>query len=428
MLNKIIVGFLFFFSTAHADFTPPIFDINFSPFAGAGNFLALEKGLEKIEGMFFPTPSISLEEIKNSNQDLSFLQDDLFARRIRNLLFWLPANLSMAVTQHEVFGHGYRIRDLGSKYATVKNYRMYVITGKTQFEPTSNLTASQMLTIDIAGLEADSILANRIRFKWAGNGQLDPRLAGLYAISATTLLGYSLSVHKTAKTMVINGNDISCYLFFLNALYPDGHVSYRSLRNFSFINLLDPFFLYSIYSGLNYEKYGITTSIPMFSLGSVKYLPVVRAVLTPFGLQGVLENYFVNQSNPTYAYLKWGQNGPNIYCGVGIENQQVFTWPYATLGFRLDVWRQPNILFKNGAMSAIEIMELPEDIPVPQLYPTVQLNKKQVGALMSVIGTVGNEAWPTRFFYEFGLKTRGYLAGESLRQTPVIRIGMAGNF
>ena len=154
----------------------------------------------------------------------------------------------------------------------------------------------------------------------------------------------------------------------------------------------------------------------------------MRAALTPFGLQGVLENYFFSNENPTYVYLKWGKNGPNTYYSAGIENQQVFAWPSATLGFRLDLWHQPKVLFKNGAMSATEMMELPKNGLMPRLYPTETLNEKQFGALASVIGTLGNEEWPTRFFYELGYKTKGYLAGESLRQAPVVRIGMSGNF
>ena len=87
MLKKIYVVFLFCVAKAAADFTPPIFDINFSPFAGAANFLALEQGIEKVESLLFPSTSISMEELKNPNQDLSFLNHEQFSRRMRNLIF-----------------------------------------------------------------------------------------------------------------------------------------------------------------------------------------------------------------------------------------------------------------------------------------------------------------------------------------------------
>ncbi len=61
------------------------------------------------------------------------------------------------------FGHGYRIRDLGTKYAKVVGYKMYVFAGMTTLTPTDKLTVSQMLAINIAGLEADAILAHKPR-------------------------------------------------------------------------------------------------------------------------------------------------------------------------------------------------------------------------------------------------------------------------
>jgi len=428
-MSRFVFAFFLFVSFVFSDYISPVFDRNFSSYAGAENFISLQRGMEKAEDTLFPTEPIFMDDFKQQTQDFfaSFIKNT-WGRRLRILAVWLPAALSMSVTQHEVFGHGYRIRDLGSKYATVKGYRMYVVAGATRYEATPNLTSSQMLTIGIAGLEADSILANRIRSRWMRNGRMDSRLATLYAISATSLIGYSLSVHKTPTSMPTNGNDISGYLFLLNSTYPNGHVNYKSLRNFSLLGLLDPFLLYSLYCGSDYAIYGTSIPIPMLEIGSVKYLPVARATLTPFGLQGILENYLLSGTSQTCAHLRWGQNGPNSYYGLGVENQKVYECAFATLGLRLDIWHQPKVLFKNGALSAVELMELPKNTPVPQLYPDKVLNEKEFGVLASVIGTIGKASWPTRPYYELGYKTKGYIPGEALRQAPIIRLGLAGNF
>ena len=416
----------FAFSLFAEDFFPFV-DRNFSPFSGASNILLLEGGVEKIENsLFLPRQSPGLERLSDFTQTTPFIEEK-WSRKFRNLFFWIPAAASLAVTQHEIFGHGYRIRDLGPKYAAVEGYKMYGVAGETNFSMTPNLTVSQMIAITIAGLEADAILGNRIRMHWMRNGCLDPRLASLYIISSKTLFSYSLSVRDTAAFIPDEGNDIAGYLFFLNKLYPEGHVSYRALRNFSLISFLDPFLFFSSWSGLRYEKSGESTPISLFKIGSIQYIPALRGILTPFGLQGIWDNFFLKGTTPACAYVKWGKNGPNVYWGFGFESQEVFKWPIATLGFRLDVWHQPNVLFKKGVISLDDMMEESNECHVP-LYSQEVLNEKRFGVLASLTGTIGKETWAARPYYELGYKTKGYLPGEALRQAPIIRLGLAGAF
>ncbi|MBI5272375.1 MAG: hypothetical protein HY861_00130 [Chlamydiia bacterium] len=426
-----------------ADFSTPLIDRHFSPYAGAENFLVLHRGLERVEDALFlkhPVPlgmenatlqsgsTVAAELWSTVAPQQASSMQTIWGHRLRNFLFWLPINLSIHVTQHEVFGHGYRLRDLGEDYAKIRGYGIYVIAGVTKFQPTSRITPSQMLTINIAGLEADAILANRIKYKWLRHDQIDPRQMSLQYFSAISLTGYALSVHHTSRVAPTDGNDISGYLFLVNSLYPNGYVSYRSVRNLSFINALDPFVFLFLFQSTDYQSYGKPIPIPMFKIGSVKYLPSPRVVLTPFGIQGFWENYFLKGSSATYAYLKWGKNGPNTYYGLGVENQRIFSWPYATVGARVDLWHQPCVLFHGGVMSTEELWELPEGQAIPRLYPEEVLREKQFGFLASVIGTAGKPDWQAQFFYELGYKTKGYLAGEALRQAPVARIGLSGNF
>jgi hypothetical protein len=166
----------------------------------------------------------------------------------------------------------------------------------------------------------------------------------------------------------------------------------------------------------------------MITIGPVEYLPSLRLALTPFGMQGYFENFFLIDSIPTYLYLKWGKNGANTYYGLGIENQRIFNWKSGALGFRMDLWRQPNVLFEQGALSAEEIEKLPKGASVPQLYPTSVLTAQSVGAAFSIIGTYAWAKWPIRLFTELGYKTAGYLPGEALRNSPIARGGISGKF
>lgn len=406
----------------------PCVDIHFTPNAGAENIILLQKSFAKIENIVFPIPPNTIT--KDLPPSLYSLNNRMIMGA-KTLLFWIPFNASCTVTQHEIFGHGYRVRDLGTKYAEVTGYAMYVVAGSTSIDITNKLTVSQSLAITIAGLEADAILAHKVKMKWLSNGKIDPRQSSLYALSALSLFGYALSVHETPKTVPKTGNDIINFLFELNTLYKDSNLTHSKLTNLSLIDLSDPFLIYSILSQIFYVNYGLPMNIPMLQIGSTKYLASPRLALTPFGLQGYLDNFFVFKSIPTYLYLKWGKNGSNIYYGCGIENPSVLNWKTASLGFRADLWRQPDVLFQQGALSAKQIEALPEGTPIsqiPPLYPSSLLTKRNIGGALSIIGTYGLVKWPARLYLELGFKSDGYLPGEALRASPIARGGLSGQF
>ena len=75
-------------------------DIDFSPYSGAQNILTLHQSLEKAFSYVIP-----------HKQEKKAIYAIL---RILELGFiWGPLARSEMVVQHEVFGHGYRIRDIG---------------------------------------------------------------------------------------------------------------------------------------------------------------------------------------------------------------------------------------------------------------------------------------------------------------------------
>lgn len=398
-------------------------DYHLSPFVGGENILMLHKGIERMEDSLFSKPS--LEE----SRSIFLTSPSQYSRNFRELLFWIPVNLSGVVSQHEVFGHGYRIRDLGSEYATVSGYKMYVIGGSTSYQFTPQLTTSQLLSIQIAGIEANEIMANQMRMKWLGNGQIDPRQHLLYIASALSLTQYSFVKDPSHQNPATTGNDVVSFLHYLKATYPDTSLDQSQLRLIALTNLLDPFFYLSFMASYDYIHTGRSPSLPMFRFGPVKYLPAAKVALTPFGIQGFLEQFFqVNEGSPTYAYLKWGKNGANTYSGFGMRNEGLFQHVWGSLGLRADLWIQPDVLFEQGLLSAGEVMEIPRGAEIPQLYPDEVLQKKRWGGAVSLIGAIGKETWPARMLLELGCKSQGFLPGEALRAAPIVRGGFSAHF
>jgi hypothetical protein len=420
--------FLLFFLPVFSGYGYFCVDRDFTSYSGAENLLSVQQSIERIDSLIHPSPTITLEDIQNPERCPTLLPREQWIRYAKSLFVWTPINTLLAVTQHEVFGHGYRARDLGTEFVEVTGYKMYVFAGATALEITDKLTTSQMITINIAGLEAGSVLANKTRLEWLTNGKMSGKRGMLYLYSALSPLTYAFTVKENPTAPPVDGNDISGFLYFLNTTYQDSYLSYTKTRNLSFINLLDPFVYYSLISQLFYVHLSTPINILMFNLGPVQYLPSARVALTPFGLQGYFENFFLINKIPTYLYFKWGQNGPNQYWGLGVENQKILHWKSGSLGLRMDIWNQPHVLFEPGALSVVDLYNLPSGSAVPQLYPPSVLHAKSLGAAFSIMAAQSLVKWPLQLYLELGYKTTGYLPGEALRESPIARGGFSGQF
>jgi len=424
-IKKLVFSFLCFSYIACAETHSSWVDLNLSPYVGGENLLMIQKGIERMEDYAFA----SKDNLSLKLPDLNSPPPGYWERYFAQWLIWLPVNCSCCVTQHEIFGHGYRVRDLGDEYATVLGYKMYVLAGATNFEFTSKLTSSQYLSIVVAGIEANDVMTQQMRLKWLNNGFLDPRQFGLYVANALSLTQYTLVEDPPEQNPATSGNDVVSFLHYLKTTYPDTSLDQTKVRNITLVNLLDPFIYFSLASSYQYVQTGRPMKIPMFQIGPVRYLPSARVSMTPFGLEGFSEHFFlVNDSAPTYVYMKWGKNGANTYSGIGARNEALFRNQIGSLGFRMDFWHEPEVLFEQGLLSAEEIMQLPRGAEIPQLYPDAVLRKKKFGGAISLIGAYGKESWPARVLLELGYKSAGYLPGEALRASPIVRGGFSAAF
>ena len=79
-----------------------IVDIDCSPYMGSEDLLYFHKFFESLDAPFF------FHNRHNRKWHAAI------PRFLELFLFWTPLNTSMFLLQHEIFGHGYRIRDLGT--------------------------------------------------------------------------------------------------------------------------------------------------------------------------------------------------------------------------------------------------------------------------------------------------------------------------
>jgi hypothetical protein len=392
-----------------------VWDIHMSPYAGGQDILFATRIFEKGEIYF-----LSKSPLLYSSQ--------AYARawRLSELIsVWLPINYLGMVVQHEVFGHGYRVRDLeGHNLAKVSGYSFnapppYGPGGAaTGYYISEEVTTSELTAVASGGVEATAILAEEIKLKWMESGFLDPRQAFLYFFSEQDLTLYIATLSIKQENEGKKSHDIHGYLSNLNYTYPDNLLSKGRLRSLSWINFADPCTYYSIYALFRYIAWGRETSIPMIASC---YLPNLRLGLTPFGPQVFFENYFLRGKIPIYAYIAGGHHAKNNYYSLGAYAPRL--WPVGrwAFGLRGDIWWQPKLLLSQGSTPYSDInFDVKPSVDDP-LYSYEERHATRLGAALSAIVTMKSNG-KSGIEIEAGYKSIGYLPGYSLWASPTVRL------
>lgn len=388
-------------------------DIHFSPYAGGEDLLFAHRCLERSEGYILGKTSLYYSRTANAR----------FWRVTELYLAWLPINYLATIAQHEVFGHGYRIRDINRGRVKVNGYRFntpppYGNGGaSTSYTIGDSLTTTEETSIAMAGVESSAILALLTKFKWLEANRIDPRQSVLYLLCQHDLNLYIGSLKILDEDQ--DGHDIKMYIRSLNYTYTNNFISGARLRSLSWINLGDPFTFYAIFSWFHYVSSGKETRIPMIPIYGWGYLPNIRLGLTPFGPEFFLENYLLKGKNPLYFYLKGGRHSQNRYAGMGIYVPRMWELSRWIIGFRLDFWRQPRLLLEPGQILFPDINFHEKPDKNNPIYPYSEQHAMRFGWGGSMIfGYHGRNG----FEVELGYKSQGFLPGYSLRASPTARL------
>lgn len=395
-------------------------DPYFSPYMGSESIFTLHKSLEKKEdGLIKPTdpPKRGVWPAVGRALELG--------------LFWGPINSFADVVQHEVFGHGYRVRSIG---ATVDRYSFEAPQpygsggGATTWVPNYTTTLGQFQAVNIAGLEAENILARQLKLKWLVDRRIDPRIGSMYEQAQLAPLLYSFVPSIESNEVegeeelnpIFNSHDVEAYLEMLNTMYPDDFLSMGSLRQSLIWNLIDPMFYYEIAGFWYYVFTGKSLYIPMIKIGSVSCLPNISVQLAPYGLEYYLENYLVYKNSPIYTYIKGGKYNQMEYFGCGIHYDEIFKGENVSIGMRFDLWSQPNFLFDWTLEQFLEKVR-----PINTISESFE---KKLGMSASIVSRYRIKDTLTFFYSDLGYKTKGYLPGFPLQSSPTVRLGISAEF
>ena len=383
-------------------------DPHLSPYTGANNLISIHQLVENA------THHNTWDKTTFGHRAARFLE--LY-------LGWRPLNVMTMVTQHEVFGHGYRIREFDKDVAKIHSYEIglpfpYGLGGgATAYEVGEKMTPTHKIAISIAGMEGTAIMARDLKMRWLEQGKVDAKTAGMYNHAHHDLTLYT-QLMSTDLSEAGTGHDTESYFCMLKKLYPGSRMSVNQLKALSLINFLDPMTLYTWQSTYRYVMDGKDAPVKLFSIKDVKFLPNFRLGYAPYGPEVYLESFFLPKSKkPIYTYIKGGTFSTNKYLGLGIHHPSIISLKAHHFGLKLDAWHHPKLQLKQNNIAF-------EDFYNPDIedYGLTKAQKKaHPGAALCATYqfSEADSYWNSKL--EVGMKTNGFLPGESLTKAPLIR-------
>ena len=296
--------------------------------------------------------------------------------------------------QHEVFGHGARIREAGWR---VKSYKFnFDGSGSTSFRYNTKAHPQYMIATSVAGMQATEVLSNKIKSRYVDSGSINPVYGAAYLMSAGDQLTYVYMTNYKENS----GHDVQGYITNMNKVYGTNYMSRSKIRSHTAISLLDPFLYFSAYALATGEDF----EYPMIPLGDWKYLPAFREIFTPYGLENKFINHFKAPSTPLQLNFIQGSNKRGTSWGAELIVDRIFENGNLDVGFNIATWKQPKLFATN-----------PLTAPKKQGYSgegNIRLNLNETSAIYTAIG----------------YKTSGFRVGYPMKASALLRAGIAFKF
>lgn len=358
-----------------------------------------------------------------------------------SLVMW-ASFLMIPTANHEFSGHGMRLQELGSSIQRIK----LGLDGKDSFVAYNRpkpYHLQKFAIIDLAGVQANQLLAQKLVTQLLKNKQnLDRVTASVYLQSALDQWLEITSCNPEEAIghyFTISTKDIHNYVRYMKLAYGDQTHIVSRLKSNVWWDLLDPMLFLSIYA----LKAGQTVKVPSLTLGyfpyfgQVKLLPMTKLVLTPYN---TLEKQVIAHFDTDATYIKLTlalgkeskSNLPTLtpggktvfalpnYAGFGafltpdsippssnhtyyaelMVDRALLLSKKTKLGFTVAAWKQPEFFLKNPRQAPLKIGGM------ALLHLKYQITQ------------------PFKIFASVGYKSQGFVVGQALKASALMRLGM----
>jgi hypothetical protein len=394
-------------SVAAAQVTSPaLFDTDLTVGAGAALITTAGAALDRGEDVVVPHRLFAERGVPRRAANVTF-------RLLKLSGFDAPQEHLLFVVNHEVFGHGARLRE---RFAGPIGYHIDPPPpyggggGSTSFIFDREPTAREVLAVHAGGMEASAVAAALVAHDAFEGHRMRPRDALRYLDFELDTLAYVLSTDPGRED---RGHDVAAFLETYNQVAVAAGsppLTVRALRRQALVGLANPMLAYAVVGVGRYLATGVTdVTVPTLSIAGVRYLPMVRYRLAPYGTEWSLVNELGGRIRSTTLELRVGRAPRVTPWAVGVRQRDVASWRGWNVDAAVDVWRQPRL----AALAANERLT----------------TDARTGVL--VRGRVERPIMPVWFspdratlIVDVGVKSDGFVPGEPLRAGIVLRGGV----
>lgn len=300
----------------------------------------------------YGAPHSSATLLITSRNLLNELEDYLIPARRHTIWIRVMSNLAhlytgrqLATLNHEIWGHGFRIRSLGGK---VTKYEFSFFNGAaTNFRRFWRGDTDIPILLSMAGIEANQVLAKDILLRHFKYRSLDTRTYLLFLDALLDLMEYVPSDSPNASSSKDDtGHDIKAYLKEVNAKHQIDGLEVKDLSDAMLSLWWNPVWIVVAYLVNKNSSF----AMPHITWNHVAYMPLIRPSLTPFGVAYYVENYIGYQEKTFLVSLYGGTSDfyTAAYGGVGITTDGLWAYDKYALDIETHLWRQPQLLLTSS--------------------------------------------------------------------------------
>jgi hypothetical protein len=393
--------------TAQAQTTPVLFDPHIS--VGAGASIAVGAGdlVAQLEHIVVPDRVTAEQGVGHRSANIAY-------RTAKLLLFDRPQEHWLMVANHEVFGHGGRVRELFGGYL---RFHLDVPPpygeggGVTYFAPDRDVTVHELQAVTVGGMEANTVGGAALSTRAFRERQLAPREALRYLEFELDAFDY---MRHTPDEAAHEGHDVADFIRLYNvtaAAVGGETLTAHTVRGENWINLANPMVASAAFTIGRYLATGAeTTHVFTLPIGSWRVMPAMRYRLAPFGPEWEVTTDLGEAAHVGQASFRIGRAPLTSPWGLmlAVDLTRVRGWRIGVSG---DFWKQPPLALGSSPDLGIEAIgaELEWGVALRSRVESPAIHWTR---------------FPATFVVEAGGKSSGFVKGEPLDGGLVLRAGL----